>query len=309
MDPQVRAFLAVANAQKQPSIETLPVAEARRQFASLQPIFLPFVEVARVANTTTVQGVPLRSYHPLTAPAAPLPGIVYFHGGGWVLGDLDTHDTLCRHLANAAGAIVIAVDYRRAPEHPFPAALDDAFAAAQHVADHATVFGVDRARLAVAGDSAGGNLAAAVALKARAARGPRLAFQCLLYPVLDCACDTPSYAEFAVGYGLTRAKMQFFGRSYLGQCDAADPFISPLRAADLSALPPALVVTAEYDVLRDEGQAYAKRLATSGVPVESWQVEGVIHAFIHYGGVIERGQSVLREVGERLRRVLGGAGS
>ena len=304
MDPDVRAFLAVANARQQPPIDAIPVDEVRRQFASLRPVFQPFVKVARVTNTATAGGVPLRSYHPMNAPAGSLPGIVYFHGGGWVMGDLDTHDTLCRQLANHAGAVVVAVDYRLAPEHPFPAALDDAYAATQHIIRRASEFGVDPTRLAVAGDSAGGNLAAVVTLKARDEGGPRVAFQCLLYPVLDFECNTPSYAQFADGFGLTRAKMEFFGRSYLGRGDANHPFLSPLRAPDLTGLPPALIVTAEYDVLRDEGEAYARRLAASGVPVDSWRVAGVIHAFIHYAGVIKRGQSTLREVGERLGKAL-----
>ncbi len=303
-DPQVRAFLAVANAAPQPPIDTIPIAAARRQFASLTPIFHPHVDVARVANLKTESGVPLRVYQPGKADGGPQPGIVYFHGGGWVLGDLNTHDTLCRHLANAAGAVVVAVDYRLAPEHAFPAAFDDALAAIQYVAAHVAELGIDPTRLAVAGDSAGGNLAAAVVLQAREVAAPAIAFQCLIYPVLDCGCDTPSYREFAEGFGLTRAKMQFFWKSYLGSHDGRNPLLSPLRATDLRSLPPALIVTAEYDVLRDEGEAYAGRLAASNVPVELMRVEGVIHGFIHYAGAMERGQTVLREVGEKLAAAL-----
>lgn len=305
MDPQVRAFLAAANASPQPPIDTMPVATARKQFASLKPIFHPFVEVARVFDRKTDEGVPLRVYQPALDHPGPLPGIVYFHGGGWVLGDLETHDTLCRQFANHAGAVVVAVVYRLAPEHPFPAAFDDAFAAVRYVAVNALAFGIDPTRVAVAGDSAGGNLAAAVALKAREAGGPEIAFQCLLYPVLDHACDTASYRDFADGFGLTRAKMQFFWKSYRGGHDGCDPLLAPLRAEDLGALPPALIVTAEYDVLRDEGEAYAGRLAAGAVSVELLRVEGVIHGFIHYAGAIQRGQAVLREVGQKLATALG----
>ncbi len=300
MDPQVRAFLAAANASPQPPIDTVPIATAREQFARLTPFFHPFVEVARVMDRMTDEGVPLRVYQPAVEHPGPIPGIVYFHGGGWALGDLETHDTLCRQLANHAGAVVVAVDYRLAPEHPFPAAFDDAFAAVRHVTVNAGALGIDPARLAVAGDSAGGNLAAAVALRSRAAGGPKIALQCLLYPVLDHACDTASYREFADGFGLTRAKMQFFWNSYRSGHDGGDPLLSPLRADDVSSLPPALVVTAQYDVLRDEGEAYADRLTASAVPMELMRVEGVIHGFIHYAGAIQRGQAVLREVGQKL---------
>jgi len=300
MDPQVCAFLAAANASPQPPIDTIPIATARKQFASLKPIFHPWVEVAQVIDRKTDEGVPLRIYQPAVDHPGPVPGIVYFHGGGWVLGDLETHDTLCRQLANHAGAVVVAVAYRLAPEHPFPAAFDDAFAAVRYVADQAVGLGIDPARVAVAGDSAGGNLAAAVALQSRDAGEPRIAFQCLLYPVLDSGCDTASYREFADGFGLTRAKMQFFWKSYRGGHDGCDPLLSPLRADVLGALPPALIVTAGYDVLRDEGEAYAGRLAASAVPVELMRVEGVIHGFIHYAGAIHRGQAVLREVGQKL---------
>jgi acetyl esterase len=304
MDPQVAAFLAVANASGQPAIDTIPVATARQQFASLTPVFHPFVNVGRVWDLTTPGGVPMRGYAASVDDPGPRPGIVYFHGGGWVLGDLETHDTLCRHLAIASQAVVVAVDYRRAPEHVFPAALDDAFEAFVEICRQAPVLGIDATRVAIAGDSAGGNLAAAVALKTRDSGGPAGAFQCLIYPVLDCGCDTASYQEFADGYGLTRDKMRFFWRSYAGDFPGDDPFISPLRAESLSGLPPALVVTAEYDVLRDEGEAFAKRLTAAGVRTELMRVGGVIHGFIHYAGAIERGRTVLAEVGRKIGEAL-----
>lgn len=221
------------------------------------------------------------------------------------MGDLETHDTLCRQLAQHSGAMVIAVDYRRAPEHPFPAAVEDAFSAVRHVCARAATLGLAADRIAVAGDSAGGNLAAAVALHARDVGEPRIAFQCLLYPVLDLGCDTASYREFADGFGLTRARMQFFWRVYRGAQGAGQPLLEPNCAKDLASLPPALIVTAGYDVLRDEAEAYAKRLGAAGVPVELLRVEGVIHGFIHFAGAIHRGQTVLREVGRKLGVALG----
>ncbi|HAV61894.1 MAG TPA: hypothetical protein DCY13_05975, partial [Verrucomicrobiales bacterium] len=260
--------------------------------------FHPPVAVARTADLTSPSGVRLRAYHPAGFRADHLPGIVYFHGGGWVMGDLETHDTLCRHLANAAGAVVIAVDYRLAPENPFPAAFDDAVAAVRHVAEISKELGIDPGRLAVAGDSAGGNLAAAVCLHAREQGGPAIALQCLLYPVLDAGCDTAAYTAFADGHGLTRDKMRFFWKSYLGTASPENPYAVPLAAENLSGLPPALVLTAEYDVLRDEGEQFGKRLVAAGVEVEMIRCEGVIHGFLHYAGAIRRGQSVLREVGQ-----------
>jgi acetyl esterase len=306
MDPQVRAFLAAANASPQPAIETLPIATVRKQYASLTPIFHPYVDLARVTDLRTDAGVSLRIYQPASRSRGPQPGIVYFHGGGWVMGDLETHDTLCRQLAYHAAAVVIAVDYRRAPEHPFPAAFDDAFAAVRQVCDRASSMGLDATRIAVAGDSAGGNLAAAVALKARDAGGPTIAMQCLLYPVLDHGCDSESYRSFATEHGLTAAKMHFFWRSYLGGADGGQPYASPLRAKDLTGLPPAHIITAEYDVLRDEGEAYARRLRSAGVRVELERCAGMIHGFLHYAGAIHHGQRVSKDLGRRLATELGG---
>lgn len=307
MDPQVRAFLAAASSSPQPPIDTVPVTTSREQFASLTPIFHPFVEVSRMTDITIGKGTRLRVYHPAEAQDRPLPSVVYFHGGGWVLGDLETHDTLCRHLANAAGAIVVAVDYRLSPEHPFPAAFDDALNAVEYVTREAVRLGIDPGRIAVAGDSAGGNLAAAVTLKARDKRGPKIAFQCLIYPVLDERCNTASYQEFANGFGLTRTKMDFFWKSYRGGLKGEDTLLSPCSAKDLGGLPPALIVTAEYDVLRDEGESYAKRLQENGVTTELWRVDGMIHGFVHYAGAIEHGQTVTKEIGRKIAAALSSA--
>ena len=214
-----------------------------------------------------------------------------------MIGDLETHDVLCRQLTAEAGVSVIAVDYRLAPEHKFPAAADDAWAATRWIAAHAAELGVDADRLAVGGDSAGGNLAAVVALLAREAGGPRIALQILLYPVTDLVSESQSYADLADGYMLTRDSMRWFRAQYLAkEQDAADWRVSPLRAPSLAGLPPALVVTAGYDPLRDEGEAYARRLREAGVSVDAVSFGGMIHGFVPMGRLIDtafRGVSLI----------------
>lgn len=223
----------------------------------------------------------LRRYDPGGGEAAPI--LVYFHGGGWVRGNLDTHDELCRSLAASAGCLVVSVDYRRSPEHPFPAAVADCYAATEWVHDHATHLGGDPDRIAVAGDSAGGNLAASVSLLARARGGPPLCRQLLLYPVTDYAFDTPSYEENAEGYLLSRQSMRSYWNHYLdSDIEGANPYASPLQARDLSGLPPASVVTCGFDPLRDEGLAYAERLDEAGVDVTVRNYSDSIHAFISF---------------------------
>lgn len=239
--------------------------------------------------------VPVRVYTPERPSGV---GIVYLHGGGWVSGSVNAWDALCRRLAAAAGAVVASVDYHLAPEHPFPAPLDDAQAALEWFVERAAGLGVDPTRVAIAGDSAGGNLSAAVALVARD-RGPRLAAQVLVYPVTDAACATTSMADNGTGYLLTAAAMREMWAWYLGGWDqgvapeAADPLAAVLRAADLSGLPPALVMTAEFDPLRDEGEAYAARLAEAGVPTTLRRFDGMIHGFFGmYDIVAESGEAI-----------------
>lgn len=211
------------------------------------------------------------------------PVLVYFHGGGWVRGDLDTHDGLCRLLAEAADCVVVSVDYRRAPEHPFPAPVRDAYAATAWAAEHAGVVGGDPDRIAVGGDSAGGNLAAAVTLLARERAGPAIDHQVLLYPVTDYDLDTDSYRANAEGYLLSRASMRWYWDRYLDdELDGANPYASPLRAPDCSGLPSATVVTAGYDPLRDEGAAYADRLREAGVEVTHADYPGMVHVFASF---------------------------
>lgn len=288
LDTQLQALLWLAAKAPLSPPETLPPSEARtlmrRSVALLGEV------KARVASVETRQvsgpGGPIRVrvYTP-EGQAGPRPLLVFFHGGGWVLGDLDSHDGLTRRLARDVGAVVVAVDYRLAPEHPFPAALDDALAAYGWAVAHAQELGADPTRVAVVGDSAGGNLAAVVAQQAVSAglRAPDL--QVLIYPVTDLATESGSYAAFARGYQLDRDLMRWFIQHYVGDHDARDPRVSPLYAPSLAGLAPALVLTGGFDVLRDEGVAYVARLRDAGVPVEHHHHGPLIHGFFSMSSV------------------------
>ncbi|MFC7328636.1 alpha/beta hydrolase [Marinactinospora rubrisoli] len=248
--------------------------------------------------------IPVRVYHPHTG-RSPRPVIVYFHGGGFVLCGLDSHDGVCRLLADGAGAVVVSVDYRRAPEHRFPAAVRDAHAAVRWVHRTADALDADPARLAVAGDSAGGNLAAVSTLLAREQGGPPIAFQLLIYPQTDFLSTLPSRRENAEGYFLTARHLAWFREQYLASPgEAAHPHASPLRAASLAGLPPALVVTAEYDPLRDEGEAYADRLTASGVPATTLRADGLFHGFFGMSAALPAARAVERSVCGALREAL-----
>ena len=247
--------------------------------------------------------LPIRTYTPPGEGARPV--FVYFHGGGWVRGDLDTHDGLCRLLAETADCVVVSVDYRRAPEHRFPAAVHDAYAATAWAAEYAGIVGGDPDRVAVGGDSAGGNLAAAVTLLARERDGPELAHQVLLYPVTDYTFDTSSYDENAAGYLLSRASMRWYWERYLGDdIDGANPYASPLRARDLSGLPSATVITAGYDPLRDEGAAYADRLREGGVSVTHENYPGMVHVFASFPD-LDRARDARRVIADGLATAFG----
>jgi acetyl esterase len=248
-------------------------------------------------------GIPLRVYTPLGS--GPFPLVVFFHGSGFVVCSLDSHDLMARNLCGGSGAVVVSVDYRLAPEAKFPAAPDDCLLATRWVAEHAGELNGDPARIVVAGDSAGGNLATVTALRIRDEGGPRLAGQLLIYPVTDYhSPGTPSYAENAEGYGLTRAGMAWFWHHYLADPrDALHPHASPLRAADLSGLPPALVHTAEYDVLRDEAEHYAERLREAGVAVTMKRWAGMNHGFYFWVGMVDASAAAMDEACAWLRRV------
>ncbi len=243
--------------------------------------------------------IPVRLYRPDSS--TPLPVLVFFHGGGFVSGSPDTHDGLCRKLANLVPCAVVSVDYRLAPEHKFPAAPEDCFAATRFVAEKGYALGVDAKRIAVAGDSAGGNLAAVTAQICRDRNGPELRHQLLIYPITDVGCDTPSYAENASGYLLTRDLMRWFWNHYLDTpADGTQILASPLRAEDLSGLAPATVITAEFDPLRDEGEAYARRLRAAGVDAQLERYDGQIHGFLLWEDRIARAGAALRAISGRL---------
>ncbi len=257
-------------------VSCLDAEEARATLRAAPKLPMPDVELASLEDRA-VPGpdgeIPVRISTPHDA-ADPPAVVVYFHGGGWVVGDLDTHDRTTQRLAQATGAVVVSVDYRLAPEHRFPAAADDAYAATQWATEH-----LRPSCLVVAGDSAGGNLAAVVSQMARDRGGPAIDHQVLVYPVIDHAMDTESYDVNGSDYFLTRVKMAWFWDQYAGDDDRAHAYCSPIRAEDLAGLPPASVVTAELDPLRDEGEAYAVALRAAGVPTESMRGEGLFHGF------------------------------
>jgi acetyl esterase/lipase len=304
LDPKVQALLD--DLGDQVALSDVSVTEARELIEVFSALDGPGPEMAGVEDGA-VPGpdgdLPMRVYTP--AGAAPLPGVVYFHGGGWVIGSIRSHDVICRRLADAAGATVISVDYRLAPEHTFPAAADDCLAATRWVHDHAAEVGVDPARLAVAGDSAGGNLAAVTALRAKQDGGPVLAFQLLIYPATDLTLSFPSIRENGEGYLLRAADMVWFRDHYAPDgTDLKDPRLSPLWADDVSGLPPALVITAEYDPLRDEGEAYGHRLQEAGVPTHVSRYAGMIHGFFGMPSVFPGAAPAMQEASDALRRAL-----
>jgi acetyl esterase len=310
LDPQAKAVIDLVIKSGRPPYHQLSPKDARQMYRDTRPACTPpapeIGSVRDLVAESPAGPVPLRLYRPAGAPASrALPALVFFHGGGWVIGDLETHDVMCRQIAAGAGIGVVAVDYRLAPEHRYPAAVDDAWAATRWIAAHGADLGIDAGRLAVGGDSAGGNLAAVVALLARDHGAPALALQVLIYPVTDAAAEAPSYAECADGFMLTRDSMRWFIAHYLGgTTGAADWRVSPLRAPSLAGVAPALVVTAGFDPLRDEGDAYARRLREAGVRVDAVCYGGMIHGFAPMGRLIETGNRAVAHVAASVRQAL-----
>jgi acetyl esterase len=293
IDAGARAYVERVNAGL--PIWEVSLEEARRAVdGETLEIFGPVDEVAPLEDRL-VEGVRVRIYRP--AARGPLPALVYFHGGGWVVGSIESHDPVCRAIASRAPGVVVSVDYRLASEHCFPAGLEDAWTVTEWAATHLDELGADR--VAVGGDSSGGNLAAVVALRARD-RGVPLALQLLIYPVIDCDLDSPGYMSHGVGLNLTRAKMEWYWGKYMNGADPAQPEASPLRAADVVGVAPVLIVTAGYDPLCHEAEAYARRLEGAGVPVELAQYQSQIHGFVRLAAVTRDARRALEEVAQRL---------
>lgn len=279
LSPESLAYIKVF--YEMPAIETMEPEAVREMMAQAPPEEIELAPVANVENRLISVGdaeIKVRVYTP--EGSGPFPLFVYYHGGGWVIGDLETADASCRMIANKTGSVVVSVDYRLSPEYKYPVPLNDSYEALKWVYDNADELNGIASNIVVGGDSAGGNLSAAVSLKSRDENGPKISAQILIYPVTDMTYDTPSYNEFQKGFGLDKNLMVWFVDHYIrNESDKKDKYAAPLVAEDLSDLPPAFVITAEYDVLRDEGNAYAERLKTAGVKVETSLVEGLIHGY------------------------------
>lgn len=308
LDPQVQALLRqrAANrppAPKSPLSPTEAIATERNGYRQTIPLAGKPEAIHKVENSSipgTAGTIPIRIYTPRVAQD--LPVLVYFHGGGFALGDLDTHDTPLRTLANRVDCIIVSVAYRLAPEHPFPAGIEDAYAATQWVSQNAKAIGGDTTRIAVAGDSAGGTIATVVTKMARDRRTLSIAYQVLIYPNTDTTLSSTSWQELGSrGYVLTTdRKKQSYERYIPQEVDPQHPYISPLQG-DLSNLPPAFLITGEFDPLRDEGEAYAKRLQQAGVSVKAKRYNGMIHGFFQMGGVIDQGNQAISDVAMTLK--------
>jgi acetyl esterase/lipase len=303
LDPQIAEVLRKAEEAGAPPVETQTPEELRASYVEVAREQFGEVDEMHSIEDRDAEGVPVRIYRPVEADG-PSTALVYYHGGGFVIGSIETHDGTARALARRAGCVVISVDYRLAPEHRYPAALDDSWRAASWVYANAAELGLDVDRIGVGGDSVGGTLAAVVARKGRDAGTP-FATQLLLYPATSSRCDTPAYSLFSSGYGLTRDAMFWYWKQYLGEADGSDnPDISPAALMDLRRLPRAIVVTAEVDVLRDEAEAYAQRLFLAGVETEGYRYDGMIHGFMRMAGVVDRSKRAFDEIAESLQAFL-----
>lgn len=308
LDPDAAAVYQAFQDAGRPSYETLSATEARAYYSAARLVSNPeppeLASVQSIAIPGPAGDIPARLYTPRTMrqDGGLAPALVFFHGGGWVIGDLDTHDVVCRGIADEGELLVISVDYRLAPEHKFPAAVDDAIAATRWIADNARKLGIDPEQLSVGGDSAGGNLAAVVALHARDHGGPLLAGQVLIYPATDFSMRHPSHSEPETSVLLTHSVIRWFGAHYLsGPEDADDWRASPARAETLAGLPPAFVMTAGADPLRDEGEEYARRLADAGVPVEHRTYPGQFHGFLTMGKLLPQANVAVSQISDWLK--------
>ena len=309
LDPQVMQVMEQVAALGFPAAHTISPAEARAN-AKKRPR-APGPEVAKVENRT-IPGpdgdVAVRIYTP--EGDGPFPILAWYHGGGWVVGDLDSADGTARSLCVGGRCVVVSVDYRLAPETKFPGPAEDCWAATTWAVNNASSINGDPTRLAVGGDSSGGNLAAAMSLMVADRGGPKIALQLLVYPVTDVNCNTVSYGENAEGYALTKTAMQWYWDQYLsGKEDAANPYAAPILAKSLAGQPPALVITAEFDPLRDEGEAYAKRLQEAGVDATATRYDGMIHGFFGMGAVVDKGQQAVDEASAALRNAFARSGA
>ena len=306
LDPKLKEFLETMKAQNAPPVESLPLLEARE--ASIENAAMRAGElesVTQIEERIIICGDGSFSVRIFTPRGeGPFPIFIYYHGGGWVLCSVDTHESAARSIANAAGCIVVSVEYRLAPEHKFPIPVEDAYASLEWTYQNALDFNGDPERIAVGGDSAGGNMAAVVCLMARDRGGPSIRHQVLIYPVTNLSSlETESYSQYAEGYFLTRSMMEWFRDCYLrDESDRGNIFASPLLADDLSELPPAHFLMAEFDPLFDEGEAYAKRLSAAGIPVKFSRYNGLIHAFIIMGAILPQTKQAIDEIALELQR-------
>ncbi|MGC2775290.1 MAG: alpha/beta hydrolase [Bradyrhizobium sp.] len=314
LDADAAAVYKAFQEAGRPAYETLTPAEARDYYLAARTVSNPeppqLADVQELAIPAPHGQIPARLYRPRTLREAGglAPALVFFHGGGWVIGNLDSHDVVCRTLAHEGELVVISVDYRLAPEHKFPAAIDDAIAATQWVADNAAALSIDGSRLSVGGDSAGGNLAAVVALSARDGKAPRLSGQVLIYPATDFTMSHPSHSEPETSVLLTHSVIRWFRDHYLNSAaDIHDWRASPAKAETLVGLPPAYVLTAGADPLRDEGDEYARRLREAGVPVTHRTHPGQFHGFFTMGKLLKQANVAARDIGVWLKQLDGGA--
>jgi acetyl esterase/lipase len=309
LDPQAKALLDRLVALRVPPLSSMSPQQARELFSRWFLAVRDKGEPVGKLEDRKVPGpggeIPVRIYFPRNKGGI-LPVFVYFHGGGFVLGDIESSDSFCRTITNTANCIVISVEYRLAPEHKFPAAVEDAYASTKWAATNARSFSGDSSRIAVGGDSAGGNLATVVCLMAKELGGPKVIYQVLIYPAVGSSLDSPSAREYGEGYFLTRDDMVWFSTNYLrNEKDLFDPHFAPLLAEDLQGLPGALIITGEFDPIRDNGEAYAKRLSNAGVPVKLSRYDGMIHGFVSMAGVLDQGTKAISQIASDLRIVFG----